>query len=94
MITLHSVVGLWVRGTTHSLDIEGAELVALQSLHLGRVGIGIIFVECDRSDELKNLALRAILGGKGYEHLMEKDRSCWFYNRGFAAIYSLAKPLR
>lgn len=73
-----------------SLDIEGGELAALQSLDFEKVGFGIILVECDGHNELKNLALRALLEDNGYRHLMDRDRSCWFYNHDFASIYNLA----
>lgn len=77
-----------------SLDVEGAELAALQSLDFEQIGFGIILAECDKSNKTKDVALRAFLESNGYKHLMDRDRSCWFYNREFANIYNLSKTPR
>jgi hypothetical protein len=70
-----------------SLDIEGAEMVALQSLDFNKVGFGILVVESDEHNERKNLALRMFLQDKGYTFLYEYARSYWFVNNDFGAIY-------
>jgi len=70
-----------------SLDIEGAELTALQSLDFSRIGFGIILVECDEQNPLKNMALRFFLKSKGYEYFDTINRSWWFFNVHWASIY-------
>ena len=70
-----------------SLDIEGAELDALFSLDYSRVGFGIIFVEADGHNKMKNNALRTFLEQQGYTFLWSKDRSDWFINNNFHSIY-------
>jgi hypothetical protein len=70
-----------------SLDIEGAEFMALQSLDFDQVGFGIIFVEADGHNELKNLAVRTFLESKGYRFMDSSLRSYWFVNEDFGMIY-------
>jgi hypothetical protein len=70
-----------------SLDIEGAEFLALQSLDFDRVGFGIVLVEADQHNELKNLAVRALMESKGYLFMDSWGRSYWFVNREFGTIY-------
>lgn len=70
-----------------SLDIEGAEFEALQSLDFSQVGFGIILIECDSQNHLKNLAVQAFLTSHGYHYMYDKARSCWFYHDDFADIY-------
>ena len=70
-----------------SLDIEGAELMALQSLDFSKVSFGIILVEADEHSQLKNLALCTFMENRGYLFLEEYERSSWFYNRNFGEIY-------
>lgn len=71
-----------------SLDIEGAELMALQSLDFDSVSFGILVVEADDHNELKNRALQTFLSRKGYTYLYDKWRSSWFINDKFDEIYS------
>ena len=70
-----------------SLDIEGAEFEALRSLDFNRVGFGIILIECDGTNVLKNMAVRAFLTSKGYQFIDDRARSCWFVHPDFADIY-------
>jgi hypothetical protein len=70
-----------------SLDIEGAEFDALQSLDYSKVAFGIIFAEADEHNLRKNNALRTFLDDKGYAFLWTKDRSDWFINENFHSIY-------
>ena len=70
-----------------SLDIEGAELMALESIDFTKVGFGIILVEADDHNHLKNMALRTYLEDRGYKFLEEFERSYWFYNARFGEIY-------
>jgi hypothetical protein len=70
-----------------SLDVEGAELEALQSIDFSRVGFGILFAEADAHDPAKNMAMRNLVESKGYTFLMEQSRSYWFINDKFSTIY-------
>ncbi|KAL7553795.1 hypothetical protein ACHAWF_017147 [Thalassiosira exigua] len=70
-----------------SLDVEGAELTVLESTDFDRVGFGIIFVEADKHNDAKNLAMRRFLEGKGYTYLFGYGRSYWFGNSNFDKIY-------
>ena len=48
----------------YSLDIEGGEFEALQSLDFNRVSFGYLLVESDAHKPLKNMALRTFLESK------------------------------
>jgi FkbM family methyltransferase len=73
-----------------SLDIEGAELIALQSIDFTKVGFGIILVEArvGPNQNLKDLALRLFLENQGYVFLEDYNGSYWFCNSRFGEIYS------
>jgi len=70
-----------------SLDVEGAEFSVLKSVDFNRVGFGIVFVEADDHNEMKNLAVIKLLEMNGYTFLEEFNRSYWFANVNFAEIY-------
>jgi hypothetical protein len=70
-----------------SLDVEGAELEVLKSVDYTEVGFGVIFVEADDHNQLKNLAILTFLESKGYIFWQEKERSWWFVNKDFFDIY-------
>lgn len=70
-----------------SVDVEGAELSVLESIDFERVGFGIIFAEADGHNQLKNLAMREFLEGRGYRFLQEYKRSFWWVNKDFHNIY-------
>lgn len=70
-----------------SLDVEGAELAVLESVDFERVGFGIIFIEADKHNMLKNLAMRHLLESKGYSFLFEYEWNYWFSNDNFHEIY-------
>jgi len=70
-----------------SLDIEGGELQALSSLDFDLVSFGIILVESDESNQLKNMAVRSKLEANGYTFFMDLARSYWFVNKDFERIY-------
>jgi hypothetical protein len=59
---------MWELGKVHSslYSIEGAEYEALASLDLDNVAFGIIFIEADKHNERKNLAVRTLLQSNGY----------------------------
>ena len=71
-----------------SLDIEGAESMALKSIDFTKVSFGIILVEADSTNQRKNLALRTFLVNRGYIFLEKASGSYWFYNSRFDEIYS------
>ena len=78
-----------------TLDIEGAELSALQGLDFERVGFGVIIIEKQgrgQYGEGMDLAIEDLLYQKGYDRLHDRQKTCgyrdhWFVNRDFAAIY-------
>jgi Methyltransferase FkbM domain len=71
-----------------SLDIEGAELTALRSFDFDSVAFGIVFMEADEHNGLKNMAVRSLLENNGYVYLYDMMRSQWFVHRDFNYIYS------
>jgi FkbM family methyltransferase len=70
-----------------SLDVEGAELSVLESINYDRVQFGIVFVEADEHNQMKNFAMRKFLESKGYTFLFDYARSYWFVNDNFYEIY-------
>jgi len=70
-----------------SLDVEGAEHKVISSIDFDQVGFGIVLVEADEHNELKNMAVRTLFESNGYIFLREHSRSYWFVNRDFASIY-------
>eukprot|EP00581_Thalassiosira_minuscula_P016441 CAMPEP_0183717138 /NCGR_PEP_ID=MMETSP0737-20130205/10835_1 /TAXON_ID=385413 /ORGANISM="Thalassiosira miniscula, Strain CCMP1093" /LENGTH=229 /DNA_ID=CAMNT_0025946521 /DNA_START=389 /DNA_END=1079 /DNA_ORIENTATION=+ len=70
-----------------SLDVEGAEFAVLKSVDWTRVGFGVILVEADNHNELKNLAMRETIEAQGYIFLEDYERSYWFVNKDFHLIY-------
>jgi len=70
-----------------SLDVEGAELEALSSLDFNLVSFGIILVESDNHNELKNKEVKKILTKNGYKYDFDRQNSQWFVNENFDAIY-------
>ncbi|KAL7549534.1 hypothetical protein ACHAWF_012796 [Thalassiosira exigua] len=70
-----------------SLDVEGAEFSVLQSVNFSRVQFGVVLVESDEHDVMKNLYVKAILETKGYVFVEEYARSLWFVNGNSDAIY-------
>ena len=70
-----------------SLDVEGSEYEVLRTLDFNDIGFGIILVECDDHNKLKNMAVRAFLLKNGYEYFDFHSRNCWFFNREFSSLY-------
>eukprot|EP00571_Detonula_confervacea_P003828 CAMPEP_0172322050 /NCGR_PEP_ID=MMETSP1058-20130122/44885_1 /TAXON_ID=83371 /ORGANISM="Detonula confervacea, Strain CCMP 353" /LENGTH=300 /DNA_ID=CAMNT_0013037689 /DNA_START=86 /DNA_END=985 /DNA_ORIENTATION=+ len=61
-----------------SLDVEGAELSVLESIDFDRVQFGIIFLEADNHNGIKNLAIRQFLEKKaGYSFLYHEKPNYW-----------------
>ena len=54
-----------------SLDVEGAEMSVLESIDFERTAFGVILVEADEHNEMKNLAMRQFLELRGYTFLCE-----------------------
>lgn len=71
-----------------SFDIEGSEFIALQGLDFTKVGFGIVFIERQRYNPIKDLAIRTIMERNGYIFLYEKSNSVWFANARFDEIYN------
>eukprot|EP00525_Craspedostauros_australis_P012311 CAMPEP_0198110094 /NCGR_PEP_ID=MMETSP1442-20131203/2126_1 /TAXON_ID= /ORGANISM="Craspedostauros australis, Strain CCMP3328" /LENGTH=305 /DNA_ID=CAMNT_0043766019 /DNA_START=102 /DNA_END=1019 /DNA_ORIENTATION=+ len=70
-----------------SLDIEGAELLAVESLNFDQYQFGMILVEADGSNQLKDQSIKSILGRAGYDFVGTIERSNWFINKDFDLIY-------
>jgi FkbM family methyltransferase len=70
-----------------SLDVEGAEYEVLQSLDFNKYSFGIIFVESDDYNRMKNMAVRMLLESNGYTFLKFHQRSDWFINKNWWDIY-------
>jgi len=70
-----------------SLDVEGAEYEVLSSIDFSLVSFGVIFVENDDHNLMKNLAVRALLENNGYIYIKQFARSAWFVNQVFGSIY-------
>lgn len=69
-----------------SVDVEGAEFQAIQSVDFEKVSFGIIFLE--RSDSrVKNAFIQTYLKSKGYIFVETNARSDWFLNEQFHQIY-------
>jgi Methyltransferase FkbM domain len=70
-----------------SLDVEGGELAVLQSINYDQVAFGIILVEADEHNMIKNMALRTLVERRGYTFLGEFERSYWFVHQHFDEMY-------
>jgi len=85
---LHEAVGKPYHFDFFSLDVEGAELLALQSLNFDEYQFGVIFVEADGSNARKDQGIKTLLARAGYDFVGNIKRSTWFVNRNFDLIYS------
>ena len=75
-------IDLWV------LDVEGAELLVLQSMDFGRVTVDVLIFELDGSNSVKDQACIDLLDKAGYEEVgcwqgSVISRNKWFQRRGF-----------
>jgi len=70
-----------------SLNVEGAEFQVLKSIDFSRTGFGIIFLEADKHDILKNDVARMFLEEKGYRCQGKAGGSYWFLHPAFHDIY-------
>ena len=69
-----------------SVDVEGAEVQALESIDYDENSFGVIFVE--ESDLIgKDVFVRTFLESKGYMFAHSASRSQWFVNNQFHEIY-------
>mmetsp|Transcript_14417 Transcript_14417/g.27112 ORF Transcript_14417/g.27112 Transcript_14417/m.27112 type:complete len:96 (+) Transcript_14417:938-1225(+) len=57
------------------LDVEGAEHALLSSIDFSRVSFGVIFVEEDEHNPMKNIAVRMLLEKNGYTFTNSSGRS-------------------
>ena len=89
--TLDNLLLKYAPEATHfdflSLDVEGAEFSVLKSIDFDRTQFGIVLVEADEHNEMKNIAMREFLEKEGYRFLFEYERSYWFVNANFNEIY-------
>ena len=69
------------------LDVEGAEMSVLESIDFSRIAFGIMLIEADQHNPLKNLAMTKFLETRGYSFMFEYERSYWFVNDDFYEIY-------
>lgn len=70
-----------------SLDCEGCEWSALQSIDWHHTAFGVFVVEADEHNIRKNLSIRTFLESKGYVYLNNIERSDWFFHSDFHSIY-------
>jgi Methyltransferase FkbM domain len=73
-----------------SLDCEGCEYSALQSIDWTRTAFGIMVIESDHHNERKNVAVRSFLEEKGYVFKESQGMmgNNWFYHSQFHSIYN------
>lgn len=86
---IHETVGDHFHFDFFSLDVEGAEYEALMSIDFELVSFGIVLVEADNHDKVKNEKAREILTTNGYTMVQNYtlQASDWFVNKNFEAIY-------
>eukprot|EP00525_Craspedostauros_australis_P007055 CAMPEP_0198115202 /NCGR_PEP_ID=MMETSP1442-20131203/6376_1 /TAXON_ID= /ORGANISM="Craspedostauros australis, Strain CCMP3328" /LENGTH=314 /DNA_ID=CAMNT_0043772665 /DNA_START=137 /DNA_END=1081 /DNA_ORIENTATION=+ len=84
---LSETVGTTFHFDFFSLDVEGAELLALQSLNFNEYQFGVILVEADGANGRKDQAIKTILHRAGYTFIGTINRSNWFVNDNFDLIY-------
>lgn len=72
-----------------SLDVEGAEFEVVKSIDWDRISFGIMVVEADAHNEVKNRAVQELIESKGYKLLdMENSwQNQWYMNPHFSEIY-------
>jgi hypothetical protein len=70
-----------------SLDCEGCELVALQSVDWQKTDFGMIVVEADRHNPRKNLAIHTFLERRNYRFLEHIRTNDWYVHSQFDQIY-------
>lgn len=75
-----------------TLDIEGAEFTALQTVDFEKVAFGMIVVEASNQNMMKDMAVRTLLESKGYRHLQIEGMkgnydSDVFVNKNWHDIY-------
>jgi hypothetical protein len=90
--TLREKLGDYIFFDFYSLDIEGAELDALATLDFDKVSFGMIFVESNGQNSLKDMAIRTLLESNGYVFLSTNTESghlasAWFVNKDWHSIY-------
>ena len=69
----------------------------LESLDFQAAGFGVILVEADGYNTTKDDEVRNLLEAAGYSHIGHHQRSDWFVNDKWEAIYAgvgLQRPIR
>jgi FkbM family methyltransferase len=70
-----------------SLDVEGGEFEVLRTLSFEQVHFGVILVEDNEYNPLKNEAVKTYLENRGYKYRATKQQSSWFVNQNFDKLY-------
>jgi hypothetical protein len=65
------------------LDVEGAELRALQSLNFDLVSFDVIVIEADGISPTNDRAVQGLLRSHGYKHHKHDGYNDWFVREGF-----------
>lgn len=68
-----------------SLDVEGGEYPVLETL--GNIQFGVILVESDGRNPLKDYSVRSLLENNGYIFDGKHSKSQWFVNKKWHSIY-------
>ena len=77
----------------YTLDIEGAEYTALQTIDFTKVMFGMIVVEASKQNKIKDMSVRTLLESNGYRQFIPDQsdgmlfESDWFINIHWHEIY-------
>lgn len=66
-----------------SLDVEGGELMVLQSIDWSKVTVNVILVELDGTNQTKDEDVRQLLKHAGYKWHSRDRNNEWFVRDGF-----------
>jgi len=69
-----------------SLDVEGAELIVLETIDFSKVAIGLFIIEFDGTDFMKERKIRVLLRNAGYvECAVNEERNAYFLHKDYPA---------
>jgi len=71
----------------YSLDVEGAELMVLNSIDFSKVGFGVLFLESLWNSKETNAEIIKLMRINGYDLHFSTGREMWFINKHFDTIY-------
>jgi hypothetical protein len=66
-----------------SLDVEGGELMVLQSIDFDCFSFDVAVVELDGTNKAKDERVRSLLSDAGYAQHSEVHNNTWFVRQGF-----------